>query len=60
MRLAGWNRLPARIALRHIRIIASRIPTVVPGLRGVGLVVAIIAIVWVVIPSIGIFIETES
>jgi hypothetical protein len=56
---ASRNRLPAGVALRHIRIVACRIPTVIPGLRGVGLAVAIIAIVWGVIPSIGILIETE-
>jgi len=49
-----WNCLPAGIALRHIRVIAARIGTIIPGLRGVGLAVVIIAIVWRVIPPVGI------
>jgi hypothetical protein len=51
---AGRNRLPAGIALRHIRVIARRIGAVIPDLGGVGLAVVIIAIVWRVIPPIGI------
>src|SRR5689334_4888362 len=48
------NCLPAGIALRHIRVIAGRIGAIVPTLRGVGLAIVIIAIVWPVIPPIGI------
>src|SRR5690349_20719818 len=48
------NCLPAGIALRHIRAIAGRIGAIVPTLRGVGLAIVIIAIVWPVIPPIGI------
>src|SRR5947207_13653248 len=51
---ASRDRLPAGIALRHIRVISGRIPAVVPSLRGVGLAVIIVAIVWRVIPPIGV------
>src|SRR5436309_6873260 len=51
---ASRDRLPAGIALRHIRVISGRIPAIVPSLRGGGLAVVIIAIVWVVIPPIGV------
>jgi len=44
------NRLPAVVALRHIRVIAGRIGTVVPSLRGVGLAVIVISIVRVIAP----------
>lgn len=40
----SWNRLPAGIALRHIRVIAGRIGAVVPSLRGVRLAVIVILI----------------
>ena len=53
-RSTSRNRLPAGIALRHIRVIAGRIGAIIPRLRGVGLAVVIIAIVWRVIPPIGI------
>jgi hypothetical protein len=54
---ASWKRLPAGIALRHIGVITGRIGTVVPDLRGVGLAIAIISIVWRVIPLIRIVTE---
>src|SRR5271163_2382868 len=41
----SWNRLPAAIALRHIRVIAGRIGAVVPNLRSVGLAVIVIWII---------------
>jgi len=44
------NRLPAGVALRHIRVIAGRIGTVVPSLRGVGLAVIVISIVRIIAP----------
>jgi len=44
------NRLPAVVALRHIRVIAGRIGTVVPSLRGVGLAVIVISIVRIIAP----------
>ena len=46
----GWNRLPAGIALRHIRIIAGRIVTVVLGLSRVGLGIIVIPIARIVAP----------
>jgi hypothetical protein len=57
--LAGWNRLPAGIALCHIRIIPGRVGAVIPSPGRIGLGVAIIAVVRIVIPAIGISIETE-
>jgi hypothetical protein len=56
---ASRNRLPARIALRYVGVVACGIGAVVPSRRGVGLAIAIIAIVWGVIPAIGISIVTE-
>src|SRR5271170_229259 len=41
----SWNRLPAGIALRHIRVIAGRIGAVIPSLRGIGLAVIVIRII---------------
>jgi hypothetical protein len=40
--------------LRDIRVIAGRIGAIVPSLRGVRLAVVIIAIVWGVIPPVGV------
>src|SRR5215469_12775187 len=62
--LAGRNGLPTGIALRYIRVIASRIGTIVPSLRGRGLAIVIVAVVRIVIPAVGISIvgisiETE-
>ena len=42
---AGWDRLPAGIALRYIRVIACRIGAVVPGLAGVRLAVVVVVII---------------
>ena len=47
---AGRDHLPAGIALRHIRVIARGIGAVIPSLRGVGLAIVIIAIVWIITP----------
>src|SRR5208282_3819147 len=46
----SWNRLPAGITLRHIRVIAGRIGTVVPNPRGVGLAVIVIPRVRIIAP----------
>src|SRR5689334_6657017 len=42
---AGWNRLPAGVALRYVRVIACRIGAIVPGLAGVRLAVAVIVVI---------------
>ena len=42
---AGWDRLPAGVALRYIWVIARRIGAIVPGLAGVRLAVVVIAII---------------
>src|SRR6516162_3083682 len=47
----SWDCLPAGIALRHIRVVARRIGTIVPSLRVVGLAIAIIAVVWIIVPQ---------
>ena len=42
---AGWDRLPAGVALRYIGVIARRIGAIVPGLAGVRLAVVVVAII---------------
>src|SRR5712671_6589138 len=49
-RSAGWNRLPAGVALRYIRVIACRIGAIVPGLAGVRLAVAVIVVIRIIAP----------
>jgi hypothetical protein len=49
---ASRNRLPARIALRYVGVVARGIGAVVPVLRGAGLAGAVVAVVRIVIPSI--------
>jgi hypothetical protein len=46
----GRDRLPAGIALGHIRVIACGIGTIVPSLRRIGLVVTVISIVRIIAP----------
>src|SRR5438477_5689002 len=47
---AGWNRLPAGVALRYVRVIACRIGAIVPGLAGVRLAVAVIVVIRIIAP----------
>jgi hypothetical protein len=56
---AGWNGLPAVIALCHIRVKARRIRTVVQVPQRGRLAVAIIAVVRKVGPAIRISVKTE-
>src|SRR5437870_4215396 len=49
--LAGRNRLPACVALRHVRVITRRIGAIVPGLRG-GRLAGVIAVVGIIIPAV--------
>src|SRR6516165_4525952 len=49
---ASWNRLPARIALGYVGVVARGIGAVVPVLRGAGLAGVVVAVVRIVIPSI--------
>jgi hypothetical protein len=58
--LAGRNRLPASIALRHIRVVTRRIGAVIPSLRGIGLAIVIVAIVRIIIVSVGIHAAEEE
>src|SRR5437763_7794249 len=45
---AGWNRLPAGVALRYVRVIACRIGAIVPGVAGVRLAVAVIVVIRII------------
>jgi len=56
---ASRNRLPARIALRYVRVVARGIGAVVPVLRGAGLAGAVVAVVRIVIRSIWIVSPSE-
>src|SRR6516165_1059866 len=56
---ASRNRLPARIALRYVRVVARGIVAVVPVLRGAGLAGAVVAVVRIVIRSIWIVSPSE-
>src|SRR5438067_4310804 len=47
---AGWNRLPAGVALRYVRVIACRIGAIVPGLAGIRLAVAVIVVIRIIAP----------
>src|SRR5436190_2170358 len=47
---ADWNRLPAGVALRYVRVIACRIGAIVPGFAGVRLAVAVIVVIRVIAP----------
>ena len=48
---AGRNRLPARVALWYVGIVARGIGAVVPGLRGAGLAAVVVAIIRIRIVS---------
>ena len=56
---ASRNRLPARIALRYVRVVARGIGAVVPVLRGAGFAGAVVAVVRIVIRSIWIVSPSE-
>jgi hypothetical protein len=45
---AGWNRLPSRVALGYVGVVARGIGTIVPRLSGVRLAV-VVAVIWIVI-----------
>jgi hypothetical protein len=49
-RSTSRNGLPHRVALGHVGIIARRIGAVIPDLSGIRLVVAIIAVEWIIAP----------